>query len=126
MEWADVDDSPEGMDNVEHASNMAKHEMGYWKCPSCGRIEGWEELLSKRQDDRGKWIYTDADEALTKYLQMMQSNDVGTAHAGFEAVMQFAHMSGRQSNWFIEGGGSTIDKVRQIGSTNRLENRQFP
>lgn len=89
-------------------------DMGYWQCESCGYEEGWEQVLSKRVDDRGKWMYTDAFETIAGWLMAMQSGDIEKMHGALEAVVQFAHGSGPQANWFIEGGEATVNKVRQM------------
>jgi len=116
MDFAEANEPvPEWSSPELHQEMSKKHISGYWQCPACGSTEGWDETLGRRTDDQGRWMYTDAHEFLEgKRAQMMLSKDPGEAHAAFESVMQFAHGSGRQSNWFIEGGTVTIDKVREM------------
>lgn len=87
-------------------------DMGYWKCDACGAIEGFEQYFENRKDDTGRWMYTDGSRKLEGIAAELETGDIEIMHGALEALVQFAHMSGPQANWFIEGGEASVDRVR--------------
>jgi hypothetical protein len=115
MDFADERTDPEeaGLDPADHQRRMESDNCGYFNCPSCGHKMGWNEYMESTSDERGKWRYTDADVFLEQALAGMKSPDFDLRHGWFEATIEFAHGSGDNANWFIEGGSQTVDYVRQ-------------
>lgn len=103
------------MCRLNYKKLIAKSDTGFWVCPNCCTVIGWEEYMSQTKDEKGKWMYSDAASWLMKkFEQARHAGDLGERIVNFEMIMEFVHGSGPQSNWFIEGGTGTINEVKQM------------
>jgi len=100
---------------LNHEKLMAKHAEGYWLCEHCGKVTGWWEFMETTKDENGKWMYTDAARSLWDWFVTAQrSSNPHDRAVAFERIVEFVHGSGPQSNWFIDGGLNTIDRIKSM------------
>jgi len=100
---------------------LKKYDGGFWICEQDGAMVGWEEYMETTSDNssKGSWMYTDGHKFLEQRVNILESNASSQEKSGyFESVMEFIHGSGPASHWFIEGGLSTIDRVK--GMHNKM------
>ena len=101
--------------NLDHEILKGKYREGYWLCEHCGRTTGWWEFMDTTKDENGKWMYTDASHSIWDwFIRAQRGKDFNERLVAFEKIMEFVHGSGPQSNWFIEGGTDTIDRVKRF------------
>lgn len=89
---------------------------GLFICPSCGLIKAPDDLDQYMQnplpEGRGILI-SDQIGYIVKYLKNIKQADTFERKFPYlEGIIEWVHGSGDISEWFLEGGSSTIDKYR--------------
>jgi len=89
---------------------------GVFLCLSCNKILTYDQLDEYIKDPtgqgRGVMVSDMADKIYEYWSKANEGVTFEQKFPYFEGLMEFAHRSGDLSEWFLEGGGNTIDKYR--------------